>query len=131
MALVVLRQPLSLFSILGIVSLMGVVINNAIILIDYINDQRKTGMAIEEACSKAVSARFRPVILSTTTTVFGLFPLAFFGNDLFRPMAVAFMGGLMVATLLTLVIIPVLYSLIEGRIEAVKRRDKKELGVNI
>ncbi|ABR47542.1 acriflavin resistance protein [Alkaliphilus metalliredigens QYMF] len=127
-ALVVLRQPLSLFSILGIVSLMGVVINNAIILIDYINTQRKTGMPIEEACSKAVSARFRPVILSTTTTVFGLFPLAFFGNDLFRPMAVAFMGGLMVATLLTLVIIPVLYSLIEGKIEAFKRRrDKKKL----
>ncbi|SMP68603.1 efflux RND transporter permease subunit [Anoxynatronum buryatiense] len=119
-ALAVLRQPLSLFSVLGVVSLMGVVINNAIILIDYINGQRKNGMAIDEACSKAVSARFRPVILSTTTTVFGLSPLALFGSDLFRPMAIAFMGGLMVATLLTLVIIPVLYSLIEGKIEAFK-----------
>ncbi|SET15649.1 Multidrug efflux pump subunit AcrB [Natronincola peptidivorans] len=130
-ALVVLRQPLSLFSVLGMVSLMGVVINNAIILIDYINSQRKTGMPIEEACRKAVSTRFRPVILSTTTTVFGLFPLAFFGNDLFRPMAVAFMGGLMIATLLTLVIIPVLYSLIEGKIEAFKRKDNKKLDLNI
>ncbi|WP_273222940.1 efflux RND transporter permease subunit [Geosporobacter ferrireducens] len=121
-ALVVFRQPLSLFSILGAVSLMGVVINNAIILIDYINAQRKKGIIIEEACRKAVSARFRPVVLSTTTTVFGLFPLAFFGNDLFRPMAVAFMGGLMVATLLTLVLVPVLYSLIEGKIEVFRKK---------
>lgn len=117
-ALAIFMQPLSLFSIMGAVSLLGVVINNAIILIDYINSQRKEGIAIEEACAKAVSVRFRPVVLSTTTTVFGLLPLAVFGNDLFRPMAVAFMGGLMVSTILTLVIIPVLYSLIEGKIEA-------------
>lgn len=126
--LAIFMQPLSLFSILGVVSLMGVVINNAIILIDYINSQRKEGIAIEEACTNAVSVRFRPVVLSTTTTVFGLFPLAFFGNDLFRPMAVAFMGGLMVATLLTLVIVPVLYSLIEGKIEVFKKRDAESMG---
>ncbi|WP_169832993.1 efflux RND transporter permease subunit [Geosporobacter ferrireducens] len=131
-ALVVFMQPLSLFSILGVVSLMGVVINNAIILIDYINDQRKEGIGIESACTKAVSARFRPVVLSTTTTVFGLFPLAFFGNDLFRPMAVAFMGGLMVSTLLTLVVVPVLYSLIESKIEAFKENYRhKKLKVNM
>ncbi|MBB6214205.1 multidrug efflux pump subunit AcrB [Anaerosolibacter carboniphilus] len=131
LALVMFMQPLSLFSMLGVVSLIGVAINNAIILIDYINSQRKEGIPIDEACAKAVNARFRPVVLSTTTTVFGLLPLAFFGNDLFRPMAVAFMGGLMVSTLLTLVIVPVLYSLIEGKIESFRKKSiRKRLKAN-
>jgi multidrug efflux pump subunit AcrB len=89
-----------------------VVINNAIILIDYINWQRKQGEAIEEACRKAVEKRVRPILLTTATTILGLIPLIFSGT-LFVPMAVSLMCGLLVSTLLTLVVIPVVYSLVE------------------
>lgn len=120
-SLLVFGQPLSLFGILGIASLIGVVVNNAILLIDYINQERRNGKPVDEACRGAVKARLRPVILTTVTTVLGLIPLAFSGNDLFVPMAVSFMGGLTVSTLLTLVIIPVVYSIVEGRIDRIKK----------
>ncbi|RKD33927.1 efflux RND transporter permease subunit [Thermohalobacter berrensis] len=123
-ALLIFRQPLSLFGFLGIVSLIGVVVNNAIILIDYINRERAKFISIDEACKKAVNARFRPVILTTITTVLGLIPLAISGNDLFKPMAISFMGGLMVSTLLTLVIIPVTYGLVEGKIQTFKFKER-------
>lgn len=120
-ALLIFGQPLSLFGILGIASLVGVVVNNAIILVDCINRERRGGKSIEEACKNAVRSRFRPVILTTTTTVLGLVPLAFSGNDLFVPMAVSFMGGLTVSTLLTLLIIPVVYSIVEGKLAGIRK----------
>lgn len=110
--LLVFRQPLSFTSLLGIVSLIGVVVNNAIILIDYINGQRKQGEDIEIACRHAVEKRVRPILLTTGTTILGLIPLIFSGT-LFVPMAVALMSGLVVSTLLTLIVIPVIYSLVE------------------
>lgn len=110
--LLVFRQPLSFTALLGVVSLIGVVVNNAIILIDYINWQRKQGNDVEQSCRYAVEKRVRPILLTTGTTVLGLIPLIFSGT-LFVPMAVSLMSGLLVSTLLTLVIIPVVYSLIE------------------
>ena len=118
--LYVLKQPLSFTALLGIVSLMGIVVNNAIILIDYINGERAKGRSVEEASKEATKMRFRPVILTTTTTVIGLLPLAFSGSNLFVPMSIALISGLLISTLLTLVIIPVVYSLIEGRSEKKK-----------
>lgn len=111
--LYVFRQPLSFMGLLGIVSLFGIVVNNAIILIDFINSERRKGKNIETACLEAVDKRFRPIILSTTTTVIGLTPLVFSGSDLFRPMSISLMCGLMISTLLTLVIIPIVYSIVE------------------
>lgn len=110
--LLVFRQPLSFTALLGVVSLIGVVVNNAIILIDYINSQRKQGEDIEIACRHAVEKRVRPILLTTGTTILGLIPLIFSGT-LFVPMAVSLMSGLMISTLLTLVVTPVVYSLIE------------------
>lgn len=107
----VFRQPLSFMAFLGIVSLFGVVVNNAILLIEYINDARNSGHGANEACIDAVDKRFRPIILTTTTTVIGLVPLVLSGSPMFTPMAVSLMSGLMVSTILTLVIIPVVYSL--------------------
>lgn len=121
-ALLTLNQPLSIFGVLGIVSLIGVVVNNAIILIDFINSERKKGRSINESCKKAVSKRFRPVVLTTATTVMGLIPLAFSGNDLFVPMSISFMGGLLISTLLTLVMVPVIYSLVEGKLKFFRTR---------
>ncbi len=110
------RQPLSFTGLLGIVSLLGIVVNNAIILTDFINSERRRGAAVERACVKAVDKRLRPIILSTATTAVGLIPLAVSGGDLFRPLAIALIGGLMVSTLLTLVVIPVVYNAVENRV---------------
>ncbi len=115
LGLFILRQVLSFTALLGIVSLLGVVVNNAIVLVDYINSERAQGKSIEEACKGAVNMRFRPIMLTTTTTVIGLVPLIMSRSQLFTPMAISLMFGLMLSTLLTLVVIPVVYSLVEGR----------------
>lgn len=117
LGLFLFRQPLSFTGLLGIVSLLGIVVNNAIVLIDFINSERSQGKNIKEACLDAVDKRFRPIMLSTTTTVIGLTPLVFSSSQLFRPMSIALMSGLMVSTLLTLVIIPVVYHVVESRLE--------------
>lgn len=111
--LFLLRQPLSFMAMLGIVSLFGIVVNNAIVLIDTINQYRKRGNLIQDSCVRAVQMRFRPIVLTTVTTVIGLIPLVLSGSQLFRPMAISLMFGLMVSTLLTLIIIPVVYEATE------------------
>lgn len=116
--LALFRQPLSFTALLGIVSLAGIVVNNAIILLDFINAEREGTLGYKDvntACIDAVNKRFRPIMLTTTTTVIGLIPLALGGSSLMVPMAVSLMSGLMVSTLLTLVVIPVVYSLFEKR----------------
>lgn len=109
------RQPLSFTALLGIVSLAGIVVNNAIILLDFINAERREGKDIEAACRDAVDKRFRPIMLTTITTVIGLIPLAMGGSSLMVPMAVSLMSGLMVSTLLTLVVIPVVYVIFQRK----------------
>lgn len=110
LGLLVFRQKLSMFAILGLISLIGVVVNNAIVLVDFINTEKLRGIDIDEACKEAVSRRFRPIMLSTITTVLGLIPLAISGNVLFKGMAIAFMFGLSTSLVFTLVVIPVVYS---------------------
>ncbi len=111
---------------IGVISLAGVVVNNAIVLIDYINQLRTKGMELREALLRAGLVRFRPVMLTAITTILGLLPMAVGVSFDFRnlaweiggesaqwwgPMAVAVIFGLAVATLLTLIVVPVLYSL--------------------
>jgi multidrug efflux pump subunit AcrB len=124
--LFILRQPLSFTALMGMVSLMGIVVNNAIVLIDYINRSRESGKSIDNACREASGKRFRPIILSTTTTFIGMIPLFLSGSSLFMPMAISLMFGLMIATLLTLVIIPVIYSLFEKENIEGEALDEKE-----
>lgn len=119
--LFIFRQPLSFMAMLGIVSLFGVVVNNAIVLIDYINSYRKEERNLKNACLKAVGIRFRPIMLTTVTTVIGLVPLVFSGSDLFRPMAISLMCGLIVSTLLTLIVIPVAYYTVDQIISRYNR----------
>jgi multidrug efflux pump subunit AcrB len=111
--LYILRQPLSFTALMGMVSLMGIVVNNAIVLIDYINRARVEGQSIDAACRDASGKRFRPIILSTTTTFIGMIPLFLSGSSLFMPMAISLMFGLMISTILTLVVVPVFYSIFE------------------
>ncbi|WIF96022.1 efflux RND transporter permease subunit [Caminicella sporogenes] len=124
LGLYIFNQPLSLTGFLGIIALIGLVVKNGILLIEYINDARKVGYEIDEACVDAVDKRFNAIILSAATTIMGLVPLALSGSDLFAPMAVSLMTGLLVSTFLTMVVIPVIYSLIENFILKFKNRRK-------
>ncbi|WP_432409358.1 efflux RND transporter permease subunit [Wukongibacter sp. M2B1] len=103
-------EPLSFMVMLGIISLAGVVVNNGILLIEYINEARKQGFTIEEACKDAVSKRFRPIISTTMTTIIGLVPLYLSDNPLFKGMSIALMSGLLISTILTMIIIPTIYA---------------------
>ena len=112
MALFICGKEVSVVSMMGFVMLMGIVVNNAIVLVDCINRFRLEGMDMEEAIIGAGSARMRPVIMTAVTTVLGLLPLAVglgTGAELVQPVALVCIGGLIYATLTTLIIIPVMY----------------------
>ena len=112
--LFIFGTALSFTALLGIISLIGIVVNNAILIIEFINQNRKNDTSIEDAVLLAFNRRFRPIMLTTITTVVGLLPLAFSKSALFVPMAIALISGLLIATLLTLVFIPVIYSIFEN-----------------
>ena len=104
-------QPLSFFGTLGIISLAGIIINNAIVLIDQIDIERSR-LAMREAIVAASQKRLRPILLTSATTVLGLAPMAITGGALWQPMAVLMMSGLAVASLLTLLFVPAGYFLL-------------------
>ncbi|MEM6902598.1 MAG: efflux RND transporter permease subunit, partial [Pseudomonadota bacterium] len=104
-ALMITGQPMSFFAVLGLMSLMGIIINNAIVLINQI-DLDAEEMPIEDAIVSAAQKRATPIMLTSLTTVFGLVPLAMAGGSLFEPMATIMMGGLIVASPLTLLFVP-------------------------
>lgn len=108
----VFRQDLSIFALIGIISLIGVVVKNAIVLIDYIEVERRNGVSIDTACIQAVDRRFKPILLSTATTVLGLIPLAVSGNVIFKSLSIAFMCGLAGSLIFTLVVTPVVYNML-------------------
>jgi multidrug efflux pump subunit AcrB len=110
--------PVSIMVFLGLIILAGIVVNNAIVLIDYINTLRDRGLPLEEAISEAGRARLRPILMTTLTTVLGLVPMALGlgeGAEIRAPMAITVVVGLSVSTLLTLVVIPTLYYLFPGK----------------
>ena len=104
-------QPLSFFGTLGIISLAGIIINNAIVLIDQIDIERAT-LELPEAIVVSSQKRLRPILLTSATTVLGLLPMALFGGALWKPMAVLMMSGLAVASILTLFFVPAGYYLL-------------------
>jgi hydrophobic/amphiphilic exporter-1 (mainly G- bacteria), HAE1 family len=107
---------------IGAIILGGIVVNNAIVLINAVNQRRGQGMAVREALIDAGKVRVRPILMTTATTVLGLLPMAFGlgeGAALRQPLALAVIGGLVVATALTLIVVPVAYSLVPGRRRAV------------
>ena len=101
--------------LIGLTSLAGIVVNNSIILVDYTNQLRRKGMAIKEAIIKAGQVRLLPILLTTMTTIGGLLPLTLSGSVMWAPMGASIIGGLLVSTLLTLFVVPVLYSLLGKR----------------
>jgi len=115
-ALLVSGRPLGFVAILGILALVGMIAKNSVILIDQIEKDRASGKPVRDAVIDASSSRLRPILLTAMSTVLGLIPIA--PTVFWGPMAFAIMGGLLVATLLTLVFLPVLYVTWEARREA-------------
>lgn len=117
-ALIWFRIDLSIMVFLGGIILAGIVVNNAIVLVDYINQLRRRGRTRAEAIVEASTVRLRPILMTTITTVLGLLPMVAAsgeGAEMRRPMAMTVMSGLTSATLLTLIIIPMVYYLFGGR----------------
>lgn len=112
-------NSISVVALIGMVMLVGIVVNNAIVLVDFINVLRRNeGLPLDEAVVEAGRVRLRPILMSTLTTILGLLPLALIpgeGAELRTPLAIPVIGGLVLSTLLTLVVIPVLYRIFEMR----------------
>ena len=117
LTLALFAVPVSAIALIGVIMMAGIVVNNAIVLVDYINQLRRCGMELHAAIRQAAVTRVRPILMTTATTVLGLVPLALRlgdGWELRQPLAVTVIGGLLFSTLITLVLVPVLYSLIGG-----------------
>ncbi|MBW2394614.1 MAG: efflux RND transporter permease subunit [Deltaproteobacteria bacterium] len=125
LGLLVTGTPFSFMVFIGIVSLTGIVVNDGIVLIDAINRLRRAGMPLIEAVSAAAETRFRPVLLTTITTIAGLLPLTLGiaeGGEFWAPLGIAVISGLLVASMMTLFLVPVFYALIEGPHLGFRRR---------
>ncbi len=108
------HQPFGFMSLLGVFALVGIVVNNAIVLLEVIEEERRQGADVNTAVREAVARRIRPILLTTATTVAGLLPLAISSSTLWPPLASAMISGLISSTVLTLVIFPALYRMVFG-----------------
>ena len=117
-------ETFSLISAIGIVILSGIVVNNGIVLIQYINLLRKRGLPVRSACIEAGGNRLKPILMTSLTTIFGMIPLAFFGGqgaEQIQPIGQTLIGGMTVSTLMTIYFTPVLYALFN------KDKQKKDI----
>jgi multidrug efflux pump subunit AcrB len=115
-ALFVTGYPLSYMAIIGFVALIGIETKNSILLVDFTNQLREQGMALDEAIETAGEQRFLPVLLTAMTAIGGLLPLAFSGSALYSPLAIVIIGGLLSSTLLARIVTPVMYKLLPPQI---------------
>jgi HAE1 family hydrophobic/amphiphilic exporter-1 len=123
-ALLLFRSTLNLFSVIGVVMLMGLVTKNAILLIDFAQRARADGMARDEALLRAAHVRLRPILMTTLAMIFGMVPLAFAlteGSEQRSPMGQAVIGGVITSSLLTLVVVPVVYTYLDDLVGWLRR----------
>ena len=126
MAFLITGSTLNMMSFVGIIMLVGIVVKNGIVLVDYINLNRGRGMGVIQSVVNGGKSRLRPVLMTTLTTILGMLPLAVSsseGSEMWRPMAITVIGGLTISTLFTLVIVPTVYASFAGR--GVKKFRKK------
>ncbi|WP_256773977.1 MULTISPECIES: efflux RND transporter permease subunit [unclassified Stenotrophomonas] len=132
LALMLTGKPISVVVFIGLILLVGLVTKNAIILIDKVNQLRESGVPKQQALVEGARSRLRPIIMTTLCTLFGFLPLAVAmgeGAEVRAPMAITVIGGLLVSTLLTLIVIPVVYDLLDRRGDAYYReRGRKQAG---
>ena len=126
--LLLFDQPIDVMVMVGLILLAGVVVNNAIVLIDFIQLTSESGRSRIEAVVESCRTRLRPILMTTMTTVLGMLPLSLGigeGSEIYRGMAITVMFGLSFSTILTLVIIPILFTLVEDFIEKLGKVLKK------
>jgi HAE1 family hydrophobic/amphiphilic exporter-1 len=124
LALLAWRSTLNMFSVIGIVMLMGLVTKNAILLVDFANQAQAAGVARHDALLQAARIRLRPILMTTLAMVFGMLPLAFSlteGSEQRSPMGQAVIGGVITSSVLTLVVVPVVYGLLDDMATALRR----------
>jgi HAE1 family hydrophobic/amphiphilic exporter-1 len=124
-ALILTGSTLNLFSIIGFIMLMGLVVKNAILLVDFANQSQREGLSQHDAVLRAGQVRLRPIIMTTLAMIFGMLPMAIGlgeGSEAQTPMGRAVIGGLITSTLLTLVVVPVLYTYLDNLPRWFKRR---------
>lgn len=124
-ALLIVGRPVSLPVLIGFIMLGGIAVNNGIVMVDYINQLRRRGTEAKQAILQACSVRLRPVLITAFTTILGMMPMALSiseGAEMRAPMAITVVGGLMATTLLTLFVIPIIYSLVNRISFKVKSR---------
>ena len=130
LALAITGQGLNTMSLIGVVILVGIVVNDAIVKVDFINQGIARGLELRDAILEAGQVRLRPIVMTTITTVLGLLPMGLGigrGADLRAPMAISVIGGLIVATALTLIVVPVVYAVVED----VRRMSKRRRGASV
>ncbi len=123
-ALLMTGQTLNIFSFIGLIMLTGLVTKNGILLIDYTNRQREAGMERNEAVMLAGKVRLRPILMTAVTTIFGVLPIALglgAGGESRAPLGIVVIGGMIVSTLLTLVVVPVIYTLLDDLMNKLKK----------
>ncbi len=119
------RTKLNIVSIFGCLMLVGMIVNNGIVLVDYTNLLRKRGYNLFEACVEAARSRLRPILMSTLTTIISLVPMAFFSNEgteMIQPISLTVLGGLSFGSLMTLFVMPILYYIFNSSKERKERR---------
>lgn len=125
--MIISGMALNIISMMAVVMLLGIVVNNAILILDYFNELRKEGMTITDALIEAAPAKLRPILMSTIAIILGMLPMAMglgdAGREMRQPMGVVAIGGLVVSTVLTLVVIPAIYNLFS-------KKNKQAIAVN-
>ena len=128
-ALFISKTTLSAYSAIGCVVLVGIVVNNGIVLIDYMNQlMREKNINGDEAALESGNRRLRPILMTTLTTILGILPMALgseSGNEMYKPLSIALLGGLSISTIFTLIIVPTIYGAIRNKIP-LKDYDKKD-----
>ena len=117
-ALLICGMEISVVSLIGFVMLVGIIVNNGIVLVDYINQLRLEGMECREAIVEAGKTRMRPILMTTITTILGLLQMAISqeaGTALMKPVAVVCIGGMTYATLMTLFVVPCIYEILNRK----------------
>jgi multidrug efflux pump subunit AcrB len=121
--LLITGNPMSFVAVVGLIALVGIEVKNSILLVDFTNQLRERGVALQEAIEQAGEIRFVPIVLTSLTAIGGLIPLAVEGNPLYSPLALVLIGGLISSTLLSRLVTPVMYKLLPPRVEVVGEKE--------
>ena len=116
---------LSVVTFVGVVTLVGIVVNNGIVLVDYTNMLLKRGRTLQDAVMEAGRSRLRPVLMTSLTTILGMVPMALnkgMGTELYSPFGLTVIGGLLVSTIVTLLVVPTMYASLHARHDKIARR---------